>query len=118
MRLVLWRRLDRPAEELQPLADRIQERQNEDGGWRQAPVMASDAWATGQALYALAHAGLDSANPAIRRGQDFLVRTQQKDGSWSMTSRPSKPGDEGASYLVPITCAGTAWGVIGLAGSR
>ena len=32
--------------------------QNADGGWSQTTEMASDAWATGQALYALAHAGL------------------------------------------------------------
>jgi hypothetical protein len=118
MRLVLWRRLERPAKEWQPLVDRIRERQDDDGGWRQAADMASDAWATGQALYALAHAGLDSRDPAVQRGQDFLVRTQGEDGSWPMTSRPSKPGVAGASNLVPITGAGTAWGVIGLARSR
>jgi hypothetical protein len=58
MRLVLWRRLGRPSEEWQPLVWRIKERQNADGGWSQTKSMASDAWATGQALYALAHAGM------------------------------------------------------------
>src|SRR5207302_10902235 len=65
MRLVLWKRLGRPAKEWQPLVRRIQERQNADGGWSQARDMASDAWATGQALYALAHAGIKPDEPVI-----------------------------------------------------
>ncbi len=80
--------------------------------------MPSDAWATGQALYALAHAGLKSDQPAIRRGQEFLVKTQRDDGSWPMTSRPTKPGGEGSTSLIPITGAGAAWAVIGLAKSE
>src|SRR5262245_58345739 len=67
MRLVLWTRLGRPAEEWQPLVRRIRERQNADGGWSQAKDLASDAWATGQALYALAHARLKSDEPVIAR---------------------------------------------------
>jgi hypothetical protein len=96
---------------------RTQERQNADGGWSQAPDMASDAWATGQALYALAHAGLKSSDPVIRRAHDFLIKTQRDDGSWPMTSRPARPGDESDS-LIPITGAGSAWAVLGLTRSR
>src|SRR6185295_9884200 len=80
MRLVLWRRLGRPAEEWEPLARRIKERQNADGGWSQAKEMASDGWATGQALYALAHAGFKADDPVIQRGQAFLVKNQRADG--------------------------------------
>ena len=118
MRLVLWRRLGRPAEEWEPLARRIRERQNADGGWSQAKGMASDAWATGQALYALAHAGMKPDEPAIARAQAFLIRTQREDGSWPMTSRPVKPGGEGSKSLIPITGAGSAWAVLGLVRSR
>ncbi len=118
MRLVLWQRLNRPAQEREPLVRRIQERQNADGGWSQSPDMASDAWATGQALYALAHAGLKPAEPVIARGQAFLIKTQRDDGSWPMTSRPTKPGGEGSKSLVPITGAGSAWAVLGLVRSR
>jgi hypothetical protein len=57
LRLVLWKQLGRPAEECQPLVRRIKDRQNSDGGWSQTKGMGSDAWATGQALYALAMAG-------------------------------------------------------------
>jgi hypothetical protein len=118
LRLVLWQRLGRPAAELEPLVQRIRERQNADGGWSQAPDMASDAWATGQALYALAHAGIKLGDPAIERAHAFLIKTQRDDGSWPMTSRPIKPGGEGSKSLIPIVGAGSAWAVMGLARSR
>jgi hypothetical protein len=118
MRLVLWRRLGRPAEEWSPLVQRIKERQNEDGGWSQSEAMASDAWATGQALYALAHAGIDPDDPTIARARAFLIRTQREDGSWPMTSRPVEPAGEGSRSLIPITGAGSAWAILGLVRSR
>ena len=31
-----------------------------------------------------------------------------------MTSRPTRPGGEGSSSLVPIVGAGTSWAVLGL----
>jgi hypothetical protein len=118
MRLVLWARLGRADTEIQPLVDRIKSRQNSDGGWSQASGMASDAWATGQALYALSCAALKPHDPVITRGQGFLIKTQRKDGSWPMTSRPIKSGDTGAKSLIPITGAGASWGVLGLVRSR
>lgn len=117
MRLVLWRRLGRPAGEWRPLVERIERRQNADGGWSQAKDMPSDAWATGQALYALAHAGIGPKAPVIARAHAYLVKTQRGDGSWPMSSRPVKPGGRGSNSLVPITGAGTAWAIIGLARS-
>jgi hypothetical protein len=114
MRLVLWKRLGRLAEEWQLLAQRIEERQNADGGWSQAKGMESDAWATGQALYALAHAGIKPQEPVISRAHAFLVKTQRDNGSWLMTSRPTTPGGKGSTSLIPITGAGSAWAVMGL----
>jgi Squalene-hopene cyclase N-terminal domain len=107
LRLVLWSRLGRPAREWEPLVRRIQERQNADGGWSQTKGMQSDAWATGQALYALAHAGIDANEPIIARARAFLIKTQREDGSWPMTSRPTTPGGNGS-----------AWAVLGLTQSR
>jgi hypothetical protein len=118
MRLVLWRRVGRPAEEWEPLVRRIKERQNADGGWSQAPEMASDAWATGQALYSLSHAGIKPDDAVVVRGHSFLIQTQRENGSWQMTSRPTKPDGDGCMSLVPITGAGTAWAVLGLVRSR
>jgi hypothetical protein len=118
LRLVLWKRLGRPAEEWQPLVRRIEERQNADGGWSQTKDMASDAWATGQALYALAQAGVKPETPVITRAHAFLIRTQRDDGSWPMRSRPAKPGGEGCKSLVPITGAASAWAILGLVRSH
>lgn len=118
MKLVVLCRLNRPLTERQALIDAIRLRQKEDGGWSQTADLASDAWATGQALYALALAGVESSDDAIHRGQHFLVRTQREDGSWPMQSRPAKAGEAGSSYLVPIIGAGSAWAVIGLARSE
>jgi len=118
LRLVLWKKLGRPTEEWQPLVKQIKNRQNADGGWSQAKDMSSDGWATGQALYALAHAGLKADDPMVARGQAFLTKSQREDGSWSMTSRPTKPGGAGAKNLIPITGAGSAWAVLGLVRSQ
>ncbi|HXE54740.1 MAG TPA: prenyltransferase/squalene oxidase repeat-containing protein [Tepidisphaeraceae bacterium] len=114
MRLILWTRLGRPAGEWSPLVRRIKGRQNADGGWSQTTDMPSDAWATGQALYALASAGIAPDEPAVARGRAFLIRTQRDDGSWPMTSRPTAPGDKGSESLIPIIGAGSAWAILGL----
>jgi squalene-hopene/tetraprenyl-beta-curcumene cyclase len=118
IRLVVMARAGRPREEWEPLVRRIERGQNADGGWSQAAGMESDAWATGQALYALAEAGAGPDDPAVARGAAFLARTQRDDGSWPMTSRPIEPGGKGAENLVPITGAGSAWAVLGLVRSR
>ena len=67
--------------------------------------MKSDAFATGQTLYALALAGYTAQRPEIKRAVDFLVATQKPDGSWPMTSRSTPDGRPGSSKKpVPITC--------------
>jgi hypothetical protein len=118
LRLILVTRLGGRDAEAAALADWLVEHQGKDGGWQQTPEMASDAYATGQTLYALALADSNKHRDAIRRGQEFLIKTQADDGSWPMTSRPAKPGDAGAKNLVPIKGAAAAWAVIGLARSE
>ena len=62
--------------------------QRADGGWAQIPTLASDAYATGQALVALKDSGsLGVADPAYQRGAHFLLNTQFEDGSWYVRSR-------------------------------
>jgi squalene-hopene/tetraprenyl-beta-curcumene cyclase len=117
LRLILWRRLGLPALEWQPLAARLRAAQNADGGWGQTAKAKSDAYATGQALYALAEAGVHSGDEAIRKGQAFLAKTQRQDGAWAMASRAILGNGKPAKNLEPITHAGTAWAVLGLAHS-
>jgi hypothetical protein len=54
--------------------------------------------------------------PDIKRAIDFLVATQNADGSWLMTSRSTPDGRPGsAKLLTPITWAATSWTTLGLA---
>ncbi len=62
--------------------------QRPDGGWAQTPNLGSDAYATGQAIYALTESDTASrGDTAIMRGTQFLLTTQQADGSWFVQSR-------------------------------
>jgi len=62
--------------------------QRPDGGWAQLPTLASDAYASGQALTALEEAGgLPVTDPVYRRGVKFLLSAQLEDGSWYVATR-------------------------------
>jgi squalene-hopene cyclase-like protein len=115
LRLLLDVRLQK-GEQL-PRIDELLKQQNADGGWSQTPDLASDAYATGQALYALSFAGVKHDRPEIQRAVSLLVASQKEDGSWPMTSR-NHPGVETTRNPirnpVPITYFGSAWGVLGL----
>jgi hypothetical protein len=114
LRLILAKRLDRPAADRRAMADDLLGRQKGDGGWPSAKDLKSDAYSTGQALYALAEAGRPADDPAVAAGVGFLLKTQDTDGSWEMKSRPGGPGGKAAKELAPIGHAGTAWAVLGL----
>lgn len=63
-------------------------RQRDDGGWNQIPTLASDAYATGQALTALAESGaMKPTDPMYQKGIRFLLGTQLEDGSWYVRTR-------------------------------
>jgi len=73
---------------LRKRASELVAEQREDGGWSQLPSLESDAYATGQALYALERSGfLKGMDAAYRRGVDFLLQTQAADGSWFVKTR-------------------------------
>ena len=73
------------------LAKAIIAAQQADGGWRQRDGLASDAYATGESLYALTKAGgLPVSDPWSQSGAKFLLTTQRPDGSWRVVSRSPK----------------------------
>jgi len=78
------------ASALKPLAATIAASQQSDGGWRQIDTLPSDAYATGQSLYALAKAGMPASDPAYAKGVAFLLKTQAANGSWRVPSRSPK----------------------------
>lgn len=95
--------------------------QNKDGGWPQLPTMASDAYATGQALYALSEAGVATINDnAYRNGIEYLLRTQDSTGAWIVNTR-SNPIQPFINTDFPpyddnqyISAAATNWAALAL----
>ena len=71
-------------------------RRRDDGGWGQETDSASDAYATGTALTALAAAknlGREVEADVFRRGRTWLLEAQLPDGSWKVETR-AKPFQE------------------------
>jgi hypothetical protein len=94
--------------------------QRTDGGWSQMPTMVSDAYATGEVLYALNAAGkMSVTNSVYRRGVDYLLRSQAADGSWHVETRSiwlQPYFESGFPYGRDqfISGAGTAWACMAL----
>lgn len=99
----------------------LRSEQRSDGGWSQLPKMETDAYATGQALYALNVGGsVPASDPAYQRGLQYLLKTQAPDGSWHVKTRslPIQPYfDSGFPYGHDqwISSAGTSWAAMALA---
>ncbi len=108
---------------LKKLAEDLIRQQRADGGWGQLAGLDSDAYGTGQSLYALMEGGkLLPSDPALRRGLDFLVHTQLADGTWHVRTRAhpfQPPMDSGFPHGKDgwISAAGTSWAVMALATS-
>ena len=112
---------DAGADVLKPAARELLALQRDDGGWSQETSLDSDGYATGEAITALLESGMAAASdPAVRRGVEFLLRTQLQDGSWYVKSRsvPIQAYFESGFPHGPdqwISAAGTAWAVRALA---
>jgi len=95
--------------------------QRSDGGWAQNRNLSSDAFATGESLWALRETGVLSAGDSLyRRGVQYLLNTRWPDGSWYVRSRAVKfqpyfqsgfPFDHDQW----ISATATGWAVMGLA---
>ncbi|HEY6101203.1 MAG TPA: VWA domain-containing protein, partial [Anaeromyxobacter sp.] len=94
----------------QPLADELAallRMQNADGGFGEDPGGGdSNAYGTGQALYAMRLSGLSSSDPAFSRAVKWLVLNQVWSGTWPLRSTQCQSD-----------IALAMWAVIGLAGS-
>ena len=107
-------------EEIAPFVTQLKAAQNPDGSWSQLSGIRGDAYATGQALYAL-HTAADvpTDDPAYARGVAWLLRNQLADGSWFVPARttPIQPYFEsgfphGAHQW--ISDAGSSWASMAL----
>lgn len=82
------------------IARQLLAEQREDGGWAQLPGLSSDAYATGETLYALHQgAGIGTTSTAYQRGLRFLLKSQQPDGAWVVKSRLHPPAPVSPPYV-------------------
>jgi ankyrin repeat protein len=98
--------------------------QRPDGGWAQLPHMQSDAYSTGEALVALNEAGgVAVTDPAWQKGLQYLLATQQADGSWHVKTRMLSPAAVSPPYFESgfpyghdqyISTAATCWAAMAL----
>jgi len=114
-----WAKAD--SEPIQKASGVLLSQQRDDGGWAQLATLPSDAYATGQVLFALHEAGgIPADAPAYRRGVEYLLRTQLADGSWFVPTRcfpllefSSSGFPHGRSQF--ISAAATCWASMALA---
>jgi len=90
---------DASPEETRAAGRDLIERQRSDGGWPQLPRYDSDAYSTGEALYALREAGVPVSDRAWQKGLKFLVATQARDGTWRVRSRMISPAEVSPEYF-------------------
>ncbi len=120
---LLW--TDAPSQQRKAAAAALVKSQRDDGGWAQVAAMQSDAYATGQVLYALSKAGDVPANDAAwQRGLKYLLRTQRPDGAWLVKTRLHSPAPISPPYFESgfpgghsqfISCAATSFAVMAMA---
>src|SRR5262249_52915532 len=76
-----------PAERA-PFVKTLTAAQNDDGSWSVVPGTRGEAYATGEALYALHVSGaVPTSDPVYQKGVRWLLRNQLVDGSWFMPTR-------------------------------
>jgi hypothetical protein len=103
------------------LAKNILAKQRSDGGWGQTDNLTSDAYATGQSLFALSEGGgVAASNASFQKGVQYLLSTQRADGSWYVRSRSPKfqPFFDGGfpyGHDQWISSMATGWATAGLA---
>lgn len=104
-------------DEVAKLHQQLLEARNSDGGWGWEKGVPSDSLTTGLAVYVLAKTRVGDDSTVLRDVRQFLIASQQPDGSWLTPSKnitkstdPErlKARDEIYHYW------GTAWAVLGL----
>jgi ankyrin repeat protein len=115
---LVWAKAD--AGEIAAQRSRVLALQREDGGFAQRTTMASDAFQTGEALFALHAAGVAPDSAPYQRGVRYLLTTQLEDGTWFVPTRAvgfqryfETGFPHGRSQF--ISAAATAWAAIALA---
>jgi hypothetical protein len=116
---IAWAGRKAPAGRVRQLVSR----QRPCGGWGQTDQLPADAYATGEALWALHEAGMEPSDPVYRRGVEYLLGAQSPDGSWHVATRslgfqPYFQSGFPYGHDQWISQAGTSFAVIALGFAR
>ncbi len=93
------------------------------GGWAELPGYPTDAYSTGEALYALHEAGVAATDSAWRKGVGFLLAAEAADGSWHVRTRMVSPAQISPVYFASgfpyakdeyLSYAASCWAVMAL----
>jgi hypothetical protein len=130
---VLWASAKEPElltkAERQALVAELRAEQQEDGGWRTTAIdrrvrlddspepLESDGYATGLTVLALEDSGFSRRDPMLKRGVDWLVTHQDKDGCWDAVSI-NKKRDPASDPGLFMKDAATAYAVMALEEAR
>ena len=103
------------------VAEQLRSMQNADGGWSQLPLLKSDAYATGQALYALYESKMTRPESDMyQKGLKYLLSTTDDEGVWEVKTRSYPIQPHFSTDFPPydnnqfISAAATGWSVIAL----
>jgi hypothetical protein len=105
----------RNSERTNTLLKELRAQQLPDGSWAWLKGnKIGDAWATGEALYALGVTGASHTDPTVQRAWSFLKKTQREDGDWLVsTANIRKAGAKKTTDPI-FSYWGTAWAAIGI----
>lgn len=80
--------IDADTETIEAAKAELMDQQRADGGWSQNLELSSDAYATATVLVGLLREGdVASDDDVIKRGIQYLLDSQQDDGSWHVVTR-------------------------------
>jgi len=109
------------ADEKTKIATRLLAMQHPDGGWSQLNTMSCDAYATGEALYALFESGmLKPGDEAAQKGLAWLLKNQDPTGAWIVQTRTYPIQPYFTTHFPPydenqfISAAASNWAVLAL----
>jgi ankyrin repeat protein len=120
---LVWAGAEASSPEIIQFSKELFAMQRPDGGWGQLSGYESDAYSTGEAVFALREAGVPVTNAAWQKGIRFLRSSQARDGTWHVRTRMLSPAQVSPPYFSTgfpygkdefLSYAGSCWAVMAL----
>jgi len=96
---LVWAGADIASPEVVQISQDLLAMQRSDGGWAQLSDYESDAYSTGEAIFALREGGISVTDAAWQKGIRFLRSSQARDGTWHVRSRMLSPAEVSPPYF-------------------